>query len=262
MRLLYWLLRSMWKMIKIWAKAIVVFIALVTIVSIVHMTNGILDQIDEPIFGGQRQSIEKLPPFIASDFDRQAPEMEAMRNPIIGLYREDHNNNDKMQFHCSAFVISNLYAVTASHCVVDAYGFMTKDSIHIYDADLKDTGLIAVAASMDRRADLAVIMGNFAGFHKLKMDHVTGLMRLPGPFATCGFPWGSTPPLCNLFKPMGPFYEHVKGMGFLLPGMSGGPVIDMNSGMVGAINMALGDGFVIVAPVTGIFGALEIEVRE
>jgi hypothetical protein len=51
----------------------------------------------------------------------------------------------------------------------------------------------------------------------------------------------------------------IAGRGFLIPGMSGGPVIDVKHGTVLAVNSAATNGFVLVAPVMGILGSFGIE---
>lgn len=246
-------------MIKGMAKAVLLVMAVCMLTTFIYLTIKFIDEVSEPMYGDQMQKMQQqLPPFVISDYDNQAIG-PSLRSPIIGIYRKDENG--KMQFHCTAFVVSNRYAITASHCLVDESWRIVRDKNYIHDVTLKNTGIIAKAASINTRADLGAMIGDFSSFHKLKMETTYGMLKLSGPFFTCGFPWGATPPVCNGFRPQAPYYDKIKGLGFMTPGMSGGPVIDSATGMVGAVNVEVHDGDIAVAPVIGIFGALEIPVK-
>jgi hypothetical protein len=222
----------------------------VTAVSIMAIIEG-----PEP---EQYQAIKDLPQFVASDIDQNNPSKE---EAVIALFRmHGKGSHAKLEFHCTAFVISDKLAVTAAHCLVNEEDYnMTKDDITIKNADLKDTKVIAHAAAINVRADMGVITGDFSNFNKMKMRE-DGLLGSGGPFLTCGFPWGAKP-MCSVFQPESNFYTEVQGKGNIYPGMSGGPVVDLSCGMVVGINTEAIDGHVVVAPTNGIFGALEITTK-
>ena len=252
---------ALWRLTRHVARGIAITVSLVTAVFVIRAAMDFYDDVSEPIYGIQRQAMsDKLPPFVISDFDQQLPG-PLMKSAVIGLYAYEKQSK-KIEFRCSAFVVSNQYAVTAAHCLVDENYNLIKDDIHVHDNDLTDTTIVAKAAVINVRADLAMIIGDFSDFHKFRMNTTTGLIGLKGPFYSCGFPWGATPPICNLFQAKGPYYDKVAGFGFMQPGMSGGPVIDQSTGLVGALNAGVDKGFVVVSPVTGLFGALEIDVQE
>lgn len=202
----------------------------------------------------QYQSIKDLPVFDQSDITRNSPEKHVS---LIAIMKEE---SGKIEFHCSAFVISDKLAVTAAHCVIDENGFLEKDELIIVDTKDIDTKVRAKPAAANLRADMAVITGDFSGFNKAQMSG-TGFINAPGPFGTCGFPWGAFPALCTDFVPKANYYAEEKGDGHIFPGMSGGPVIDYTTGLIVGINTEIHDGFVSVAPTMGILGALELKLK-
>jgi hypothetical protein len=258
MRLLYWTLNKTLNAARRVGKGFVIVFAIVMVTLLVHETNTILDVIDNTGETFENyQSIENLPPYVKSDILTVSPNAQ---KPLLALYRKEKNG--KLHFHCTAFVISNKLAVTAAHCVYGEGYDLTKDDIMIYNGELQDTKVIAKAGALNIRADLAVLVGDFSGFDKLQLNYISGFIGLHGPFMVCGFPWGNTPAICNPFAPMAAYYDKVRGGGLMSPGMSGGPVIDDSNGVVAGVNVEVGNGYIAVAPVTGIFGALEIKVQE
>ena len=258
MLLLSWMLRKIKMTIKVGVTALLIALSIIAATLLVHAANDFVDLLGSPTVGEQKQSIENLPPFIISDGQREVN--PNLRKPMIGLYRLDKHG--KPQFHCTAFVVSDKYAITASHCLVDLGYFMTKDDILVYDMSLKDTKIVVHAAAMDYRADFGLLIGDFSSFNKMMINTDSGFVGLTGPFFVCGFPWGSTPPICNQFIPKSAYYDKVGGSGFLHPGMSGGPVVDGPTGVVAAINVEVHEGFIAVAPLVGFFGALGVQVQQ
>lgn len=258
MRLLYWALNNLWRGLRHMGKGFIIVSGIVLVTFLIHETNTLLDIIDNTGATYENyQAIESLPPFVKNDFLSVPPNAQ---KPLLALYRKEKNG--KMHFHCSAFVISNKLAVTAAHCVYGEGYSLTKDDIHIYNGELQDTKVVAKAGALNIRADLAVLVGDFSGFEKLQLNYISGFIGLPGPFLVCGFPWGNTPAICNAFVPMAAYFDKIRGSGLMSPGMSGGPAISDTDGVVAGVNVEVGDGYIAVAPVTGIFGALEIQVQE
>lgn len=166
------------------------------------------------------------------------------------------------EIFCSGTVISDDYVLTAAHCLMNHDQFipgMTEDEIFISDAtDSAYSSGYAVA--LNQRADVALIKGSFRSFSKAQvMLKASDLMKLTGPFVTCGFPRGETKSSCF---PTGNFHiygDHLASSGLMFFGMSGGPTVDLMTGIVFAVNTAVGDG-IIVSPVVGLFQMFGIKI--
>lgn len=180
-------------------------------------------------------------------------------HPLIALYRK--NLSGEWIFHCSAMVVTNSYALTASHCLRDESGELTTEEIQVRTAELSlKNSLIVKAASMNPRADLGIVLGDFSQFQKALVAR-RGFWNHDGPYVNCGFPYGETPPVCIPFVPVTNHFFMIKGAGQLYPGMSGGPVIDTTMNEVVGLNLLADDGFVAVAPMIGFLGALQLELE-
>jgi hypothetical protein len=64
---------------------------------------------------------------------------------------------------------------------------------------------------------------------------------------------------CNTFIVENNNTLAVRGHGFLRPGMSGGPVVDPNTGIAYGVNYALDDGHSYVNSLQGFLGIFKIE---
>jgi len=169
--------------------------------------------------------------------------------------------NKKNGFFCSAFVISDDYALTAAHCI-DKDGTLSTEEIFIESSTMEDTGTTAIPAAMNLRGDIGAIVGDFKNFKKLRVEvPPLGFLGKKGPFVACGYPYGDQL-LCVNFIPSGTEYFSVIGGGFLFPGMSGGPVIDASSGTVAGVNCYVSTGFVGIGNLTGVFASLDIPTKE
>lgn len=163
---------------------------------------------------------------------------------------------------CSAVVIDANYALTAAHCVVDDFfGNVDHTQIVIKDASGNDTGTVAKVAASHGRIDIAMLIGDFNNFHVIEPDFyefspTNALSR----YSACGFPGLQNKVTCTNFVPTHNDGFSIAGKGFLIPGMSGGPVIDIINRKLIAVNSAAStNGTVLVAPVLGILGAFGVE---
>lgn len=202
----------------------------------------------------------KLPPFKYED-NRQSKN-ENKRYPIIRLTYEDKKGKD--QFVCSAFVVSNLYAITAAHCIVDRAYFIRLDQIRIYDENNMDTGVTAEAAAVNLRVDYGVVKGDFKSFNKVRIEEqMDGFQYTQGPYASFGYPWGGemmVAPLRIMPNISRMFNIHV--LGPIYPGMSGGPVIDTSTGVAIGINHAVDESAgSLITPLVNFFDALDMEIK-
>ena len=173
--------------------------------------------------------------------------------PIVKLADE------KGKFFCSAFIIDANYAMTAAHCLDDESGHLRKKEIQIQSADGKIL-LKAKAAAMNRSMDVGLVMGDFSNFKVLPVDFVEPeALIVNAPSMACGFPFGARIMTCSPFIPNGVQGFHISGIGQLVPGMSGGPVVNLATKNVIGINSAAGSGAVLVATPIGALAAFGIE---
>jgi hypothetical protein len=202
--------------------------------------------------GSSRVVDKKLPPL---DTARDAADTTPKLQPIVQLYRNG-------QFYCTAFVIGNNYALTASHCLVNEdWDGKTDDAIEIR-LDNKPTGVVGKAAATDFRRDLGLISGDFRKFDIMPLDNDDP--GLAPDLITCGFPGGNKHVLCTHFIPEVNDLFSIKGEGFLQPGMSGGPVINPQINAVVGIGIVSypadeSGGGVGIASTCGILGDFGIE---
>ena len=175
-------------------------------------------------------------------------------NPVIRL------ETPKGQFYCSGYVISDIYAVTASHCLVDKSGNLSSNKISIYDANSENVNVTAMPVAINTDSDLGLIKGDFANFKKLRvLEPTLPINDLKGPFITCGFPYGDVL-MCDQFVPTNNSFFLVQGIGFLYPGMSGGPVIDLNTKAVIGANSRVSGSTSMIAPLTGFFSSIGLKI--
>lgn len=161
-------------------------------------------------------------------------------------------------FFCSAFVVSDNYAVTAAHCVVDSQGSMRNDLIDVYDSLNVDTKIAASTVALQHSMDRAIIMGDFRKFEKVKMADTTENFypSVSQNLVVCGYPGGQRL-LCVPFRPQAMSFFSILGWGPAYPGMSGGIVMDMDTQTaVGVISARTRDGLTVINPVTAIGGLL------
>lgn len=177
---------------------------------------------------------------------------DASNSSIIRL--KDMNG----KYHCTAFVIDGRYALTAGHCVIGKGYRLSRDPIRIFNGMDQDTGIIAQAVGLNRRADMGLVRGNFENFKRAKISFNFGFWN-KDPIVACGFAYGEKALTCNQFIYKRTYYFEVEGMSALYPGMSGGPVINWRTGEVIGINSSVGVGIVHVTPTVGILGAFELE---
>jgi hypothetical protein len=202
------------------------------------------------------QKIADLPAYNQSDILLNSPD----KSP--GLIRLHTTGKDKGRFFCTAFVISDKYAISAAHCLVDEDSILKTEPIEIRTIENKFTAIEAQAAGVVINSDVGILKGDFSKFAKLPVATTpVEAMAISSPgVVSCGFPLGDSD-LCAQF-----FFSHASegfffGRGFLAPGMSGGPVIAQAIGKVVAVNSAMGSSGVYMAPIIGLFSSLEIEVK-
>lgn len=172
-------------------------------------------------------------------------------NAIIRL------RNAEDQFFCSGSVIDATYALTAAHCV----NYMAKNEvIRIYDQYDSYTGVDATVVGYNDRNDTAVIKGEFKNFKAVAIEKDRhGFIASEGPFLTCGFPYGNKNLYCSYALKVSTENFAMRLKGALIPGMSGGPVYDLNTNKVVGVNSAVEGSNIIVYPITGVLASFGLE---
>lgn len=153
---------------------------------------------------------------------------------------------------CSGTVISEHTVLTAAHCVVseDAPGPLGwRQNIEIRPSDNSPLNIKATVYHVRHQFDQALLVGEFDKFYV--RPFISGvknltILRKTANMTVCGYPLnGSLYCGTFYFKSLDNFFW--KGTGLLLPGMSGGAVLDSDGNLL-ATNVAVTEQYSIVSP--------------
>lgn len=160
---------------------------------------------------------------------------------------------------CTAWVVDKHYAVTAAHCI-NNHGYLDESLMSIFSDSGVEISNTVRAIGYDVRLDLGLLTGNFDNFESLKTSFnaegfpKSNTDKYLHDYAACGYPLGQKDLVCTPFIPIKTDNFEMRGHSHLIPGMSGGPIVDMDTGEAVAVNTAVEDEFAIVSPVEGFWG--------
>lgn len=159
-------------------------------------------------------------------------------------------------FFCSGVVVGAKTIITAAHCVTEyAAG---ERAAEVRSEDGQGTNNFAYLVNASGQADYAILKGDFSNFEVAPMDFkpadiVAGMKEK---VVACGYPY-SGKLFCVEVLSLHQNRFSFSGAGVLYPGMSGGPVFNMSTGHVIAVNSAVMDTEVILAPLIEIYANLQ-----
>lgn len=174
------------------------------------------------------------------------------------------------KYTCTAFVISNDYAITAAHCVVTAYRKLITTEVDIVSEGRK-LSLKANTVGSYAAGDLALLKGNFKEFKKLKINagFNSAIIALDSsqkmiPLFSCGYPRGVADVICYSQVRCSPYFDIIACQGLLYRGMSGGPAMAYNPEsqelVAFGLNSAMTPDSTLLAPLIGLFEVFNIKV--
>lgn len=197
---------------------------------------------------------------------QKAVKMVSVEKEFKAIVRLETVDGD---FFCSGTVISDNMVLTAAHCFM----YMEENDFvvsSIPEENAKGEISVLVARSkvkgFNQRADVAVVIGDFRKFSKMQIDvnpesdilaNLDKDTKERYDLAACGFPYGGKL-VCYKFSNPEKMVDVIGGLGQMFAGMSGGPVIDLKTGKVLAVNHAVTQGIVLVAPIVNLYNGLRI----
>ncbi len=164
--------------------------------------------------------------------------------------------------HCTAFVVSDRYAITAKHCVASGAAMMfgAADYTPVI-AIFKDHNVIGKAETVwnARPVDVVALRGDFTNYEHLTPQSTIIYMSPTDHYKACGYPYGTPHLICSDIQIGANMKEAYSGVGYIIYGFSGGPVINVDKNVAVGVNSAIGDGMMIFTPLIALKEMLDLE---
>ena len=161
--------------------------------------------------------------------------------------------------HCTAFVVSDYYALTANHCVVvTRRGREIPMEKLIFVDSNGDKHPVTPVISKRGSVDLAAVHGDFRNFKHYKINPYELGFEMGDDISICGYPWGI--PNFSCFDGQA-LHVSILGVvaykliGYMAPHMSGGPVFHDNQ--VVGVNIMFDEDNTYMTPLLGAEQILE-----
>lgn len=185
---------------------------------------------------------------------------DKLSNQLPAIVRLHHAESGA--FFCSGVVVNSKIILTAAHCIKKNDKAPLK--ILVKSPSKKYATWFAEVGNYSERTDVGFIYGDFTGLATMPIETDPNeihdqLTQRYGNIVACGFPNGGKLS-CSKVEDSSRYGFYYGGKGFLFPGMSGGPVINLDTGAVVAVNSAVDGEFIFVAPLIELQSMLDVKL--